>query len=1188
MTSQSQGIMDQQTMNNNIDNAFRMMQSNDKNDSFNKGGSAIRISSENKKNTDKIDKRNVMERKKSVSGFCAHNTARCKCKKDNTTSYFGRDEKVDSDIFYKVRDENDHLKKHQSNLNEEIKKLTTALERVKHDVLVERRLSDRKVIHIEGGIDIEVETMKMENDQLRDKMKKMSTIIQGLQAQNKRKSSFGPKKNLINAKTTLDNQNERNEYLRLINLLREQLKISENEVKRLHSELYGPNKQNVLKSAGEYSKDLREKTGQISDIQSKYEKTQMQFETNIKILEHTKISLEEYISKYNEERRKNMDLENRISLMESNLAKLPEYVSLIEEYKIKEKALENTIKDLCENPFIKQAEERGNVYRKLQESELTLNEAQRRLKTLDENHRVLDRDYKILKEQYNVAQVDRDKYKEEALRFRIHNEEKDRHSKNFEEQLKLLGQYGEVDSNFTKILNMLKLKDDSTSWMNIDFLEKINENDAKDPVFLLKEMERLKIEKGLLGSELEKTKSLLQIQQQINEDLQKVFEEDKKIYKAQMEKLIKKCEELSKLIDIERLPKDYTQGYKSNQLNMQDLKRDLLRDILPADKLANMMSDNITEFSKDETETDFGLNENALDLYIGEGIFEGGLEKEIGFKIANMLSFVSADFYMHETQTSNLISGSKPIYNLQLSFKLNVDEHFIHFIESDHIILDIYYIKDNVQALLGKGKIPLSQIIEAESPSNDKIAKNDNLTRVIKNVCSLYYSKDNNLLIGSVHYKMRMRSPLLETIKWYRERNIMIREMSPVHDVMMKKVEKELIQTNNFTKGKIMSVTILISKGVNLKLSGAPRKMMPYVYYQFFKFDEHFTKTAYGPDALFQDVQKYDVVYDTSFHDYIEKDFIEFMVLDDSRALEVEMKRDENKTNSVNLVDNPELDDLVGVCRVPLRDLIINDLIQNSFLIVNKKNQISGELFINIFWEQIAYENEEKSKIPYETKAWEEGLVIKLADLLKHKGLNLNSAFEIFDQDNKHAISLVNFKDTLLFTLKFTSNQQELEHLTQLIFNGRVNLSKLEFYKIFAYLLPHEGPAENLIGSVNTGLNVSVIRGKEENKIVFNDSINLGPMEKDNILNLSKIEKESNKDFNLKVSNPELAKHKSSFNTKSPLIVDTNRSLKEIVVKINEYMSKTNKRTIVEVFKMFDKDGNSFMEKQVIIYYFIA
>ena len=72
----------------------------------------------------------------------------------------------------------------------------------------------------------------------------------------------------------------------------------------------------------------------------------------------------------------------------------------------------------------------------------------------------------------------------------------------------MLGQYGEVHSNFNKILNILKLKDDNASRMKIDFLEKMNEPESKDPVLLLKEIERLKLEKSILGSELEKTRSL--------------------------------------------------------------------------------------------------------------------------------------------------------------------------------------------------------------------------------------------------------------------------------------------------------------------------------------------------------------------------------------------------------------------------------------------------------------------------------------------------------------------------------------------------------------------------------------------------------------------------------------------------------------------------------------------------------
>jgi hypothetical protein len=89
----------------------------------------------------------------------------------------------------------------------------------------------------------------------------------------------------------------------------------------------------------------------------------------------TKQSLQENIEKYQEERRKNQDLETRIQLLQANVDKLPECLALIEDYKKKERELEHRITDLCENPFIKQAEERGNVFRKYQESEISLNES---------------------------------------------------------------------------------------------------------------------------------------------------------------------------------------------------------------------------------------------------------------------------------------------------------------------------------------------------------------------------------------------------------------------------------------------------------------------------------------------------------------------------------------------------------------------------------------------------------------------------------------------------------------------------------------------------------------------------------------------------------------------------------------------------------------------------------------------
>ena len=100
---------------------------------------------------------------------------------------------------------------------------------------------------------------------------------------------------------------------------------------------------------------------------------------------------------YEKEKDKNRQLETRIALMKNDQDKMNDYQSLIEEYKKREKLLENRIEELCDSPFIKQAEERGNIYKKYTENEKALNEAERlnkeyeiKIKDLENKNKELD------------------------------------------------------------------------------------------------------------------------------------------------------------------------------------------------------------------------------------------------------------------------------------------------------------------------------------------------------------------------------------------------------------------------------------------------------------------------------------------------------------------------------------------------------------------------------------------------------------------------------------------------------------------------------------------------------------------------------------------------------------------------------------------------------------------------------
>lgn len=1092
----------------------------------------------------------------------------------------GRSGKVDADLYWKVKEENERFKQQQAENNDKFKELKTKLNHLGEKIIKERINGEKRVIYLDEGSELEMINLRSENEKLKDQLRKTKTVIKGLQT-NERSRKSGPK-NLISAKMQLDKASNHNEYLKLINELKNGLHSRDLEIKRLQAELYGPDSK--VKGIDGFSKDIREKNLQLNEVQSKYEKMQYQMDTNNKMMKHMQDNLDEFKAKLREEQQAASDLRRENATLQANMLRLPEYVALIEEYKNREREYEERIQNLCESPFIKQAEERGNIFRKLKETEKAFAEQEMKLANTESKLKEIEHDYRNLKDDYELIKKEKDQFKEDAMRLKITTEERDKNTRNFEEQLKLLGQYGEVDSNFTKILSMLKLNQSDDTWMKVKFLDRLSEEDMNDPQVLLKEIERLVQEKGILGRQLDITKNVLELQQKISEDLQKEKEELQKITTYQINELTRKCEEQARHIDIDKRP--------IQARHRKDSPRRLVKDLGYDD--GESVRDTITEFTIDENESVLGYNENILDLFIGEGVLEEGLEKVLGFKISNMMSFICVDFYLHELQTSNLSSGKRPWFNLQVNFKLIEDEHFLRYLESEEgIVLELFYMRDNVHALLARGLISLKQIIDSESEQSTN--------RVVHNVCSMFYSQDPNLFIGVVHYKLRMRRPLLAKLKWYRDKSRIINEISPIQEHTAKEIQKRMDPIEKLSKGKVMQVTVMITKLIDLKLPGAPHEIKPYVYYQFFKNEEHFTKVCPPNNHFVEDTQIYNVVYDPEFNDYIQNDAIEFLVLDDFRPLEVKLSNEHNE-NEVNLVDSPEVEDLIGICKVPLRELSASDRIHGNFPIVARNGHKSGEMAVLIFWEQVNLVDDSLRKVPYETRAWMEDLVIRLSEAIKNKKLTLESAFEMFNLDDSNMISRSNFKGVLFNQFKYT-NSNEIENLTNIIFQDATFISRLEFNKVFSPLLPSSIYPDQ--SNRQPSVIVTHKQPRQENQIQENihlDILGKEPLKQDtedlkttSLRGTRRIVKQKDKDLDASTSreNKEVKDIKDYRDVKDNLDLkersestlvfrnnSTDRPNREIMLNVADYMRRTNKHSVSELYKIFDKDGNSFITKR--------
>ena len=1065
----------------------------------------------------------------------------------------GRSAKIDPDLYYKLKEENELLKKAKLAQDERVKRLEVSLANIKENIIKERKQSEYKMVGSNQDYLPELQKTKYENQKLKNENEKKNLIIQGLQsntlilkAKEKSKNKQRPK-----SREPLRYQKERKEQMALIELLREKLKIANEDrhtlIKELGKRQLSNNNNNNFNNNYNDQNILRSKNDNSIE-------TEARLEAKNKVIETIKISMNNYVEKYEKERDENRKLQAELSKLKGETEKIEQYKSLINDLKNNEKLLEKELDEYRVSPFIKQAEERGNVFKnyqiaekKLQDTKKILEQREKELQEDEVRIRELEKENRKLKEDYAKVEIEKDRYKEELLKLKINQQEREKNDKVFQDKLNQFIQYGQIDPNFAKMLSLVKFQHNDINWsnLNINYLE-TDEEKANDPIYLKSQIEKLKLEKAELGEELETTKSLLLTQQQINDDTKKLQECDNKKYQAEIKLLKSKIEELVKLIDVKNLPKEFlVQDPVTGTVNLKD-KNALLNDLIPEEqKDPNLLNDNITEFSQEETEEELAMNENALDIFFGECIYEDGLGEELGFSIDHMLSFFSVDFFIHETQTSDILNGKTPMFNFQLTFKVDVNENLMNYLESEFINIEIYSLRDNVQTIFGKGKISLKELIEIEkSPQSS--------SRVINSICSLYYIKDQNLKIASIHYKMRMRKPLSETLKWYHAQNQFIREQNPMHDVVVTKAE-ETIERYAYLGGKSYDIKILISKAVGLVATGILGRISPYFYYKFYKDGERYSQISSGTDPIFEDVASFKTIYNKDLIDYLEKESLNVYLFDSMNKIEIDV----NDKEQIKLVNSKQeiSKDLIGISRIPLKGLLINDLVQGEFPIVNMKNQNVGKIIVNIFWEEIVPgRNTGLNDMPYETEAYKDELIVRLSNVFKSKGLNMDSAFLIFDVDKNGEITIDNFKNVLIFILKFSTNQSEIEHLIKILFTdqGRTKLTKMDFFKIFSLLLPHEGPASSIMKNSTNQL--------EDNNSEKNS--NISPLQ----TNKAYSKKESK--FSINTKREKRSSNSPSVNINLNKETETNKNLGETTVNVNTNRSLQELGKLAYEYKM--------------------
>lgn len=129
--------------------------------------------------------------------------------------------------------------------------------------------------------------------------------------------------------------------------------------------------------------------------------------------------------------------------------------------------------------------------------------------------------------------------------------------------------------------------------------------------------------------------------------------------------------------------------------------------------------------------------------------------------------------------------------------------------------------------------------------------------------------------IGTLRFKMRIRKPISEAMRFYREKN----EISTLQ-------AHQSLSHENEGKSRKKIITVQVVKCLELRVRyGDIAKIAPFFYYQFYSFDERYSSTSNGPHPTFDDVQSYEVTFDGKLINYLDKEALEIIFFDDNAPI---------------------------------------------------------------------------------------------------------------------------------------------------------------------------------------------------------------------------------------------------------------------------------------------------------------
>lgn len=117
-------------------------------------------------------------------------------------------------------------------------------------------------------------------------------------------------------------------------------------------------------------------------------------------------------------------------------------------------------------------------------------------------------------------------------------------------------------------------------------------------------------------------------------------------------------------------------------------------------------------------------------------------------------SFLTVDFFNHDTQHTEVKSGFSPKVNQKFSFRNNADDFYLNYLQSQMMVVEVYMImgKRGQPEKIGEAKLVLSTVITGDTSKYP--------VRI--------YSEKHGKNVGTLIFRLKMQKPLTEALRFHR------------------------------------------------------------------------------------------------------------------------------------------------------------------------------------------------------------------------------------------------------------------------------------------------------------------------------------------------------------------------------------------------------------------------------------